>query len=104
MFHISLLVPFSSGVALALILLRPSSEALLRARAPGAGDQRGFVSLRYSFTVIVIVIGFRGLSNSSRGLAVHHFHASKDFAEDGLAPIEATAVVSKIFCTACQDI
>jgi|CXWL01.1.fsa_nt_gi hypothetical protein len=37
-FHPSLLVRFSSGVAPALILLRPSSEALLRARATGAGD------------------------------------------------------------------
>jgi hypothetical protein len=41
LFHPSWLVPFSNGVAPALILLRPSSEALLRARAPGAGDQCG---------------------------------------------------------------
>lgn len=31
----------SSGMAPAMVRLRPSSEALLRARAPGARDQRG---------------------------------------------------------------
>ena len=38
MLHPRLLVPFPSGMGPALILLRPSSEALLRARAPGARD------------------------------------------------------------------
>ena len=32
------------------------------------------------------------------------FHPPKDFAEDGLVPIQAMVVVSKMSWTACQDI
>ena len=35
---------------------------------------------------------------------VHHLHATEDLAEDGVAPIQATAVASKMSCTACQGI
>ena len=35
---------------------------------------------------------------------VHYLHAVIDLAEDGVAPIQATAVVSKLSCTACQGI
>ncbi len=34
--------------------------------------------------------------------ATHLSHSPKDFTEDGIAPIQAMAVLSKISCTACQ--
>ena len=36
--------------------------------------------------------------------ATHLSHAQKDLTEDGIAPIQATAVVSKMSCAACQGI
>ncbi|MDN5942783.1 MAG: hypothetical protein L0H94_12945 [Nitrospira sp.] len=36
--------------------------------------------------------------------AAHLFHASKDLAEDGVVPIQATVVVLEMSCTACQHI
>ena len=34
---------------------------------------------------------------------VHYLHAAIDLAEDGVAPTQATAVVSKMSCVPCQD-
>ena len=58
------------------------------------GSSTGVVPLRYSLTVIVIVIGFRGLSNSSRWAAdrVYYIHPPKDFAEDGVGAVQPTGV------------
>jgi len=69
-----------------LVYVRPSNEALLRARVPGAQGQRGCPSTPFyrggsaskkdgclfplhSLTVTVMGIGSRGLSNSSRTAA-----------------------------------
>jgi hypothetical protein len=52
------------------------------------------LSALHFLTVSVMVIGFSGLSNSSRWVAdlVYHLHASKDFAEDDVGLVQPAAV------------
>jgi hypothetical protein len=91
----SLLVSHSPGMAPVLVPLRPSSEALLRARAPGAGDQRGCRSTPLLFhrhhhrNWLQRIVEFVARGGDD---LVHHLHSPKDLTEDGVGSIQSTGV------------